>query len=428
MRLSVNARNVATLLCGAVAFGCTVALAAGPEGFDQKFLEARELALKGQRDAAIAAYSELLAASPGNADVLLGRGRVYAWMGNWAAAEADLTAATAAAPTYADAWSALGDMYLWSDRPERAVEAYSRWSALAPDNPAPLVARGRAQRNAGNLAAARADFEAASQKGADPTQVKDYLASLERVGVKPPDAVRSGGYLWSGSLGVDYTDFPSGGLHWIDTVASVRRQFDAGSVAFEGLTSHRFGTSDTAWAIDGYADLWRRAYINLRFQDGTDAVLFPRTRWRAELFQGVGRGWELSASYDRLDFSTVVELYGLGIGRYVGNWYVRWRHLYVPGTSSNPSWSNSDRVIVRNYFAGDADNYVEMAAGVGRTDEPTGFVLGPGSASHSWSASGALVKFLTPRVGFKIGIDVGYGVEGEPYASRGVFGTLYYRW
>jgi YaiO family outer membrane protein len=217
-------------------------------------------------------------------------------------------------------------------------------------------------------------------------------------------------------------------LHWIDTVASVRRQFDAGSVAFEGLTSHRFGTSDTAWAIDGYADLWRRAYVNLRFQEGTDAVLFPRTRWRAELFQGVGRGWELSASYDRLQFSTPVELYGLGLGRYVGNWYVRWRHLYVPATTNNPSWSNSDRLTVRNYFAGDADNYVEVAAGVGRTDEPTGFFLGPGSASHSWSASAALVKFLTPRFGFKVGVDAGYGVEGEPYSSGGAFGTLYYRW
>ena len=432
MRFSANARGVGALLCVAVAFGWTVAFAAAPEGFDQKFLAARDLALKGQREMAIAAYSELLAVSPGNADVLLGRGRVYAWMGNWPAAEADLTAATAAAPTYADAWSALGDMFLWSDRPQRAADAYSRWSALAPDDPAPLVARGLAQRRAGNAAAARTDFEAALTKDADPAAIREYLASLEpqavQAGVKPPDAVQRGPYLWSASLGVDATQFPSAGYHWIDTVASVRRKFDAGSVGFEGLTANRFGSHDTAWAIDGYADLWRRAYVNLRFQEGVNAVLFPRTRWRAELFQGVGHGWELSASYDRLEFATPVELYGVGVGRYVGNWYVRWRHLYVPGTNGNPSWSNSDRLTVRNYFSGDADNYVEVAAGVGRTDQPTGFVLGPGSASHSWSASAALVKFLTPRIGFKIGGDVGYGVEGEPYASRGAFGTLYYRW
>ena len=432
MRFFLNAGGVAAGLCAAVAFGCTAAVASASEGFDQRFLAARELALKGQRDAAIAAYSELLALSPGNADVLLGRGRVYAWMGNWPAAEADLVAATSAAPTYADAWSALGDMYRWSDRPQQAVQAYSRWSTLAPDDPAPLVARGNAQRGAGNAAGARADFEAALAKGADPAAIKEYLASLEpqivQPGVKPPDAVPSGSYLWSASLGIDATEFPSPGFHWIDTVASIRRKFDTGSVAFEGLTAERFGSHDTAWAIDGYADLWRRAYVNLRFQEGSDAVLFPRTRWRAELFQGVGRGWELSASYDRLEFASAVELYGLGVGRYVGNWYVRWRHLYVPGTTTNPSWSNSDRVTVRDYFEGDADNYVEVAGGVGRTDEPTGFIIGPGSARHSWSASAAVVKFLTPRIGFKLGIDAGYGVEGEPYASRGAFGTLYYRW
>lgn len=427
MRLSVDARRTAAFLCAVLALSWTVAAAAGPEGFDQKFQEARELALTGHREEAIAAYTELLANSPGNADVLLGRGRVYAWMGNWAASEADLTAATAAAPSYADAWSALGDMYLWSDRPQQAVEAYSRWSALKPDDAAPLVQRARAQRNAGNRVAARADFEAALAKGADPEAIKDYLASLTP-GVRPPDAVRSGPYLWSASVGVDATEFPTGGFHWIDTVTSIRRKFDFGSVGLEALTTDRFGLHDTAWAVDSYVDLWSRAYVNLRFQEGTDAVLFPRTRWRAELFQGVGHGWELSASYDRLEFSTPVELYGLGIGKYFGNWYVRWRHLYVPGTSDSPSWSNSDRLIIRNYFEGDADNYVEVAAGLGRTDEPTGFILEPGTASHSWSATVALVKFLTARVGFKIGLDAGYGVEGEPYGSRGAFATLYYRW
>ena len=144
------------------------------------------------------------------------------------------------------------------------------------------------------------------------------------------------------------------------------------------------------------------------------------------LKSGMEKG--VAASYDRLDFSTTVELYGLGVGRYVGNWYVRWRHLYVPGTSGNPSWSNSDRVIVRNYFAGDADNYIEATAGVGRTDEPTGFVFGPGSASHSWSASAALVKFVTPRVGFQVGVYGGYGYKGEPHGNEGAFATLYYRW
>jgi YaiO family outer membrane protein len=433
VRSVLIAGGLASALLAAIAAGPAAAQQTAPPGFDTRFHEARELALDGHREAAIAAYTELLAASPGNADVLLGRGRVYSWMGNWPAAEADLAAAVTASPAYADAWSALGDMYLWSDRPEKAVQAYGHWVDLAPGDPAPLLARGRAQRSARQADAARSDFEAAAGRGADPVLVKDLVASVQApplasVGVRPPDAVPTGGYRWSASAGIDFTDFPSGGLHWVETATTVRRRFDTGSLGFEALTATRFGTTDAAWALDGYRDLWSRAYVNLRFQEGVDAVLFPRTRWRAELFQGVGRGWELSASYDRLEFSAPVEIYGLGLGRYVGNWYLRWRHLYVPGTSGDPSWSHSDRLTVRNYYAGDADNYFEVAAGIGRTDEPTGFTLGPGSAGHSWSASAALVRFVTARVGFKIGIDGGYGVEGEPYDSFGIFGTLYYRW
>lgn len=406
--------------------------AADAEGFDEQFLRARDLALQGQRAAAIAAYDRLLETHPGNPDALLGRGRVHAWMGAWTAAEADLGAATAAAPGYADAWSALGDLYLWSDRPRNAVQAYDRWVELAPDEAAPRIARARAQRGAGRLAEARADIEAAARLGADAALVRDFLASLAPppgdVGVRPPDAVGEGPYRWTASLGVDVTDFPSAGFHWVDSVAAIRRKFDGGSLGFETLESSRFGRWDTAWALDGYVNLWSRAYANLRFQDGPGAVLFPRTRWRAELFQGVGTGWELSASYDRLDYSAPVELLGVGVARYLGNWYLRWLHLYVPSTPSSPSWSNSDRIVVRNYFKGDADNYVEVAAGLGSSVEPTGFVVGPGQATHSWSASTALVRFPTPRFGFKLGVDVGYGVELEPHGSVGAFSTLYYRW
>ena len=92
-------------------------LSAPALGFDAQFQAARNLAISGQREAALAAFGALLQRSPGNADVLLGRGRLYAWMGRWPQAEADLTAVTAASPAYADAWSALGDLYLWSDRP-----------------------------------------------------------------------------------------------------------------------------------------------------------------------------------------------------------------------------------------------------------------------------------------------------------------------
>jgi len=413
------------LLPAALLAGTTITHAQlSPPSFDQQFQAARALAIAGEREAALSAYSALLQQSPGNADVLLGRGRLYAWMGKWAEAEADLTAATTAAPEYADTWSALGDLYLWSDQPGQAAVAYGRWLALAaPGDPAPLIARGRALRAAGEFAAARADFQAAGGRGADPAQIADYLRSMAPR-APAPDIYGPAGYHWSASLGASWTAFSPARADWSDYTLSVRRHFKSGSLAFEALGADRFSGSDHAWALDGYVDLWSRAYANLRYQRGSSGALFPETSWRAELFQGLGRGWELSGSFDRLDFnSSSVDIYGLGVGKYAGNWYVRLRHLFVPGNGTN---SNSDRLLARYYYKGDADNYVEFAAGAGWSD--TALPGSPGSSGqgHSWSTSAAFVKFVTPRLGFKLGATLDRDEFG--YDGRGAFGSVYTRW
>lgn len=409
---------------------CAVAQAppAQPQrDFDAAFQAARSLALAGQREAALAAYGVLLARSPGNADVLLGRGRVYAWMGRWPEAEADLNAATTTAPGYADAWSGLGDLYLWSERPALAAAAYGHWLALAPSADfAPLVARGRAWRAAGDYAAARADFAAAGARGAPAAEVDGYLQSLTPQGLNPraltPDVVSAPGYRWTASLGADWSRFSPSRPDWSDYTLSLRRHFTHGSLALEALGAERFSSKDHAWALDGYVDLWHRAYANLRYQRGPQQDLFPGNYWRAEIFQGVGQGWELSGSYDRLDYSaSTTGLYGIGVGRYVGNWYLRWRHLYIPG---NGSTSNSDRLVTRYYYAGDADNYAEITLRFGYGDSST---IPAGSVgSHSWSTSAALVKFLRPRLGFKLGVSYDHGDDG--YNGSGLFGTIYTRW
>lgn len=406
------------------------ALAQGAvESFDQQFQAARTLATSDQREAALRAYDALLSRSPGNADVLLGRGRLYAWMGKWPEAEADLGAVTASSPTYADAWSALGDMYLWSDRPAQAAKAYGEWLAQAPANdPAPLIARGRAFRAARDYPAARIDFEAAGARGADAGQIGAYLLSITPPGLNPralaPDVVGPAGFPWSASLGADWTAFSPLRPDWYEYTLSVRRHFVRGSLAFEALGARRFNLDDHAWALDSYVDLWHRAYANLRYQRGPRADLFPGNAWRAEVFQGAGRGWELSGSYDRLAFSgAATDIYGVGVGKYVGNWYARWRHLYIPGSRSS---SNSDRVLVRYYYAGDADNYAEFTAGIGSSNVSSSGLPVAAGGTHSWSTSAAFVRFINPRLGCKIG--AGYDHEDRGYSGRSLFGTAYTRW
>lgn len=384
----------------------------------QRLQQARALASAGEREQALALYSQMLEDSPRNVDARLARGRTYAWMDRWPEAEADLRGAVEQSPDYADAWSALGDMYLWSDRPALAIDAYARRVALAPDDPAAVIARGRAYRAAGDLDAARADFEAARALGGDAVQIERHVASLAPR-VQNPEAAVPPGYRWSARVSAAHTSFSPDRDGWNDQELSLRHHFTRGSLALELLRAERFGRSDTAWALDGYTPLWERAYANLRYQNG--GGLLPDQSWRVEVFQGVGRGWELSGSYDHLDFGSGTDLYGVGVGRYVGNYYMRYKALYVGG-----SGNLSHRGTLRNYYAGNGDDYVEITAGTGRSNE-VGNEQFDGSLRRSKSSLGvAWVKYFHPQWGFKLGASYANDVDG--FDERRINASLYSRW
>jgi YaiO family outer membrane protein len=390
--------------------------------YDQQFAHARELATNGRREEAVALYTAMLSQSPTNTDLLLARGRTNAWMKRWPEAEADLTAVTVAKPGYADAWSALGDMHLWNDRPQQAATAYARWAELDTSDPAPVIALGRAHRAAGDFAAARADFDAARARGGDPAQVDDYVASLQPR-IADQEDVLPPGYRWSLRIGGTNTSFdPSSREDWNEYEVALRRKFDRGSLALEMLRADRFGNHGSAWALDGYVSLWDRAYANVRYQHGGD--LFADNAWRAELFQGVGNGWELSGSYDHMEFGgSDTDMYGVGVGRYWGNFYARYRMLHVPGVGSG---SLSHRAQLRYYYAGNADDYFEVSAGHGRSHElaNSGFDRVVGSSHSSYGAS--YVNYFTPHWGFKVGVGFANDVDG--FDERSISASLYSRW
>ena len=396
--------------------------AAPEESYEAQLQRGRALASSGdpgQRVQALALYAAMLERSPGNSDVLLARGRTYSWMRRYPEAEADLKAVVERKPGYADGWSALGDMYLWSDRPAEAAVAYTRWVELMPNDPAATMARGRAHRAANDVDAARADFAAAGVRGADASELERLQASLVPP-IAVPDALVSG-YRWSLRAGLDHTGFTGDRANWRDADVSLRRRFDGGSLALEWVQAHRFDRTTSGWALDGYATLWSRAYANARYQHGPDGGILPRDAWRVELFQGVGRGWELSASIDHLRFSSNTEFYGIGVGRYVGNWYVRYKLQHVPGVGSG-SWSH--RAVVRNYYRGNADDYLEFSASNGRStdlDRTGGLVRNNNAAfGVAWS------HYFRPQWGFKLG--AGYADDADGVDEQRLWFSLYHRW
>jgi YaiO family outer membrane protein len=394
------------------------ARAAPTAGFDEAYARARDLANGGQPELALAAYDALLARSPGNVDVLLGRGSVHARLEHWPEAERDLRAAAAAAPAYADVWSALGNMYAWSGRPEQAVEAYTRLIALQPGDPAHYVDRGRALRALGRSAAARADLDKARALGAGGDPV-DALADALQPRAGNPDATIAAGYTWAANLSAGWTDVGNG-PRWNDQAASVRHYTKGGSLAFETLRAHRFGQHDVAWALDGYANLWQGAYANVRYQRSAAARLFPANAGRVELYQSLGNGWEASASDDVLGYASRVNIYGVTIAKYTGDWYVQLRHQNIVSAGSH---GTGERLLARWYYAGDADTYAEASVNSGRSDDPLSLV---GGQSRSGGGSVTWVRYWTPAWGTRVGAS--YSRAGDADNQRGLNVALYRRW
>jgi YaiO family outer membrane protein len=389
--------------------------AAAP-GFDQQFNDARALVNAGQLDMALAAYDALLARSPGNVDVLLSRGIVYGRQARWDKAEADLSAAAAAAPAYADVWSALANVYQWSGQPAKAVDAATRLAALRPQDADAHLVLGRALRDAGQGEAARVEFEKARALGAV-VPVAD--AAPAAVIAAAPDAFAHAGYSWASGVSASWTE-PAAGPRWNDQAISLRHYGERGSIAVETLRARRFGEHDDAWALDAYTRLWQGAYANLRYQRAPAARLFPRNAGRAEIYQAFGSGWEASASDDVLAFpSTRVSIYGVSLGKYIGNYYVVLRHQNIVSPDSH---SSGDRLLARYYYEGDADHYLEASANRGRSDDAQTLV---GGQAHSGGAGLAWVSYWNRSWGGRVAGSIARSGAGN---ERVVAFSVYRRW
>ncbi|MBQ5962799.1 YaiO family outer membrane beta-barrel protein [Massilia sp. ZL223] len=393
--------------------------AAPSPSFDEQYKQARDLANSGQPALALAAYDALLARSPGNADVLLGRGIAFTRLERWSEAEADLRAAAASSPAYADVWSALGNLYQWSGRPEQAAEAYARAIALQPDAPDAYMARARALRAASRAADARADLARARSLGFDAGEVDAMLAAMRpRPGT--PDAAIAEGYAWAAGLSSTWTrlgDNP----RWNEQTASIRHYGKLGSIGFEALRAQRFAQTGHAWALDAYTKLWNGAYANLRYQRAPSARLFPANSGRIELYQAVGDGWEVSLSDDVLGFGERVNIYGVSLAKYSGNWYVQLRHQNIVAPGSHGS---GDRLLGRYYYQGDADSYLELAVNRGRSDDPLSLA---GGRTRSGGGSVNLVHYFSRDWGGRVGAAFSRDSGGSA-RERSLNFAVYRRW
>ncbi len=378
--------------------------------YSEQFNLAQRLAHASYWTEAVFVYSHLLAEQPADPDARLGRGLVLSWQGEYAAAEADLVPVTSEYSTYADAWMAVGNLYFWWGRSSEAVDAYSRWIDLAPDQPAAHVARARAYQAARHFPRARRDLRRAAKLHGDQVAIDQLLRDLNREPAARP---------WEPVVNLDVQTFSGDRKDWTTVNLAVKRELTQGSITAGLLQTKRFGLVDEALSLDGYRNLWRQAYGHAQVQLAQGPEVLPSMDATVELFQGFGRGWEASGGLRRMVFTgKVVNILGGSLALYSGDWYNRGQLLFIPGEGG---YGVNAALATRRYF-GSVDNFGELSAGRGREVEITG------AAPETRETTTITVRgqgFISRRVGltFTMGFQ-----RTENYDQQGFQLGLITRW
>lgn len=387
-------------------------------GWAQQPDSAMELLRAGQTAAAEQAFGLEIERSPNDPDHWLGRGLARSRLQLWEAATKDLEQAVTLAPGYAEAWSALADVYRWNNRWSAAADAYARLAVLRPQDAQVQVWRARSLWRLEDADGARLAARRALELGARAADVPMLNKTPQE---RAQESTGSGrGHEWALSVGATHTT--AGSASADDNSLTLRRYADWGSIALERISVRRFGLVDQAWAVDAYPRLWSGAYANVRYQTSDRADLYPDRSWRVELFQNVGSGWELAASHDELGFGSGVRIQAVALGRYWGSFFARWRHQAVKSDSSS---GRGNRLLVRYYYKGDADHYVEGNVSQGRSDD---FSSALAQAARSDSRGVVWHHFLDRSWGFKLGLSQSNDSGALKARAQDVSLSLIRRW
>ena len=380
-------------------------------GYEALYGLARSLAFAGRYPEALEAYNQVLQRFPDDPDALVGRGRVYAWMQKPEAATADFQAVIRAHPENMDAWQAQADLYRWNAGTTAdsasSDEFYAAWQRQFPTRPEPLLAQARDFMDRRQFPLAREAVSRARGLGADNGDADRLLAQINR---------QRGALDWEAQLIYEFQAFQHTQVPWHTLNAGIGRYFDWGFLSVQGMATQRFGLWDQAVGTDDYFDLWPGAYGNVRLMGTIDPEVLPAWDLSGQLYQSLADIFELSGGYRLMAFKAAnVHFFNLGLGAYLGNWYVGLQPMFFVSSAEGPgaqlgAWGR--------YIFNTADDYVELRAGFGRRIAVIGI-----DAQNQAQLQGqntfysALLGqyFVTPNIGLLAGINYNFD---EQFPSR----------
>ena len=308
--------------------------------------EARDAATSGRRPEALRILETQLAANPRDVDSRLLYGLVLSWSGRYDDARRELEQVLKQAPTYMDARVALANVEWWSGQYDRLDRVASEGLKQQPDNTQWMIYRARALDGLGQPQRARrvVDSVLSSEPG---------NAGARALGERLDSQLRP----WSAQLAHTIDWFDDDRATWKEAALTLGRITPIGTVLARGSYSERFGLTDTQFELEAYPRLRPGTYGYVNVGASFDKALYPGSRVGLELYQSLGRGFEGSLGWRRLDFASATNIYVGTMTKYAGNWMLTGKVYFIP---AEPSDSTSYHGVVRRYFGSDGTSFLGM--------------------------------------------------------------------
>jgi YaiO family outer membrane protein len=299
----------------------TFCLAAPASGQDDVLVKAREVARSGQRAEALTMLETRLAAAPQDVDARLLYGLVLSWERRYEDARPVLQQVLTQAPEYTDARVALMNVEYWSGRSTEALEQANRILAGEPGNPT-----------------ARA--------------VHDRLEAAART--------------WWATTSYTLDVFNDDSDPWQEFSVYVTRKTPVGPVIVRGNHATRNEEGDHLIEFEFYPRFRPGTYAYVSTGIASEHSLYPGYRVLFDLYQAIGRGFEVSGGVRHLEFDDPTQVYVATLSKYVGNWMFTGKVYQVPAEGDLDSTSYHGGF--RRYFGGDGTSYtgVTYSHGVSR--------------------------------------------------------------
>ena len=313
--------------------------------------DVRNLALEGKRGEALALAEQILAAHPDDLDTRFYYGTILSWEGRYDEARQQLEQVLEKSPGYADARFALINVEIWSGNWERVTELATAGEQLNPETNSYLLARAKALRNLDR-----------------PQDAIDVLNQLlerepnnhEARGLR--ETIRDSLRRWQVSSNQYYIAFSDSRKHWEEQRYKLTRYTGAGSLSLGATRTKGFGYRDSLYTAEFYPKFRPGTYGYLAMSYSPKAVLYPRTRYAAEIFQSLPKGMEASFGVRQFQFPKPLRLYTVSLTKYIGAYWMVTGRTYMSSTDNGIS--QSLQMLVRRYIDG-ANKYFGFRYGIG---------------------------------------------------------------